>query len=303
MSGFTDVDVPDQSGKCFLVTGANSGLGFETSKVLARKGARILLACRNFAKADEAIGSIRAEVTHADLVHLPLDLADLDSVRRGAEIAALEPRIDGLINNAGVSFTPFGLSAQGHELQFAINHLGHFALVGLLWRKLSETPGARVVVTASTAHRLGKIEWDDLDGKAGSNRYQRYMNSKLANLLHMAELDRRLAAARIPLTVAACHPGMAATELMRDFAAIRIFNPLLAVIFNTAAQGAWPTLQAATDPDAQSGEYYGPLRLGESAGPSGIASRTARSRDPELSRRLWEVSVEMTGVDPGLPPA
>lgn len=303
MRGFTDSDVPDQAGKCFLVTGANSGLGYETALVLAAKGARVLLACRDGDKAQDAIARIRLAMPDADLVYLPLDLADLESVKSAAARVGDESRLDGLINNAGVSFTPFALTAQGHELQFGVNHLGHFALVGNLWRKLAQTGGARIVVTASIAHRLGKIDWSDLDGKKGSNRYQRYMNSKLANMLHMTELDRRLAVARIPVTVTACHPGMASTNLVQHFAVARGFNPLLGKLFNTPAQGAWPTLQAATDPQARSGQYFGPSRLGEMAGPSAPASQTARSRDRDLARRLWEASIELTGVDPGLPPA
>jgi NAD(P)-dependent dehydrogenase (short-subunit alcohol dehydrogenase family) len=303
VTGFTEADVPDQSGKFFLITGANTGLGFETARALARRHARVILACRSAEKADAAMARILAETPGADLAFLPLDLADLESVKEAAAQAQAESRLDGLINNAGVMFVkPLTFTAQGHELQFGVNHLGHFALTGLLWRKLAQSPGARIVVTASTAHKMGKIKWDDLDGRKNYNKSMRYMDSKLANMLHFAELDRRFRAADIPVAAMGCHPGIATTDLARDYWPMRVTAPLLVRIFNTSAQGAWPTLQAATDPHAQSGAYYGPSKLAESCGPSAIAKQTAASRDPELARRLWDVSVELTGVDPGLTP-
>ena len=299
MTGFTEADVPDQSGKCFIVTGANTGLGFDVARVLAGKGARVLLACRDAGKAAEAIGRIGA----GDMAHLPLDLADLASVRAAAEAASREPRIDGLINNAGVMIPPLTRTAQGFELQFGVNHLGHFALTGLLLPKLAQAPAARVVVTASLAHRRGVINWDDLNSEKDYNRGACYGQSKLANMLHFAELDRRLRAARSPVSALGCHPGVAATDLMRNTGWFRPLAPLLGVFLNTAAKGAWPALQAACDPAAEGGDYYGPQGLGEARGASGPASRTAAALDEGLARRLWDVSVEMTGVDPGLAPA
>ena len=296
---FTAADLPDQSGKCFLVTGANTGIGFEAAKALAGKGARVLLACRDAAKADEAI----ARIGKGEMAHLPLDLADLDSVRAAAQRASGEARLDALINNAGVMFPPLSRTAQGFELQWGVNHLGHFALTSLLLPKLAETPGARVVVTASLAHRRGNIQWDDLHAERSYKRGDRYSDSKLANMLHFAELDRRLRAAGSPVTALGCHPGIAATELMRHSGPFRIFTPLFGLLMNTAAKGAWPALQAACDPGAVRGGYYGPTGLGEASGPSGPAKRTAAAQDPALARRLWDVSVEMTGIDPGLAPA
>ncbi len=299
MSGFTEADVPDQDGKCHIVTGANTGIGLEVARVLARKGARVLLGCRDASKAAEAIRQIGPGV---DAAHLPLDLADLGSVARAAELAAKEPRIDALINNAGVMFPPLTRTAQGFELQWGVNHLGGFALTGLLLPKLAETQGARVVVTASLAHRRGNIQWDDLNAEKGYNRAGRYSDSKLANMLHFAELDRRLRAIGSPVTAIGCHPGIAATELMRHAGVFRVFTPLFGLLMNSAAMGAWPALQAATDPAAEPGGYYGPAGIGEARGASGRAQRTAAARDPELARRLWDVSVEMTGIDPGLAP-
>lgn len=303
MSGFTANDVPDQSGRCFMVTGANTGLGFEVSKVLAARGARVLLACRNKEKADAAMGRIRQAVPTADLAFIPLDQADLTSVRHAAELAMAEPRLDVLLNNAGVMFPPLERTAQGFELQFGVNHLAPFALTALLLPKLAENAGSRVVITSSLAHRNGDIDWDDLDAHRSYSRTQRYSDSKLANLLHLFELDRRLRAAGSPVTAAACHPGFAKTDLDRHTGPFRILFPLAGWIFNRAAQGAWPSLQAATGPDIVSGGYYGPQQIGEARGPSGLAKRTEASQDPQRARRLWDVSVEMTGIDPGLPPA
>ena len=298
MTGFTDADVADQSGKCIIVTGANTGIGFEAARVLAGKGARVLLACRDAGKAAEAIGRIGG----GDVAHLPLDLADLASVRAAAAIAAREPRIDVLLNNAGVMFPPLTRTAQGFELQWGVNHLGPFALTGLLLPKLAQTPGSRIVVTASLAHRRGRIQWDDLNAEKGYNRSARYSDSKLANMLHFAELDRRLRAAGSPVTALGCHPGIAATELMRHAGPFRFFTPLVGLLMNSAATGAWPALQAACDPGTKPGGYYGPTGMGEAKGPSGTAKRTAAAQDAALARRLWDASVEMTGVDPGLAP-
>ncbi|MDE8654076.1 oxidoreductase [Novosphingobium album (ex Liu et al. 2023)] len=301
MSGFTDQDVPDQSGKCFLVTGSNTGLGFAAAAVLAARGGRVLMACRNEDKARAAMARIRAETPAADLAFLPLDQADLDSVRACADHALREPRIDVLLNNAGVMFPPLQRTKQGHELQWGVNHLATFALTGLLLPKLAETAGSRVVTTASLAHRGGRIDWDDLDARRGYHRTQRYSASKLANLLHAFELDRRLRAAGSPVTAVSCHPGLARTDLSRHAGLFRVLFPLAGLLFNTAAQGAWPSLQAAAGP-VEPGGYYGPQRFLEFAGPSGPARRTAAARDPRFARRLWDVSVEMTGIDPGLPP-
>ena len=295
--GFKAKDVAAQAGKCFLVTGANTGLGFETSKVLAAKGARVLMACRNEDKARKAMERIRMAVPGANLFYVHLDQADIGSVHDCAHrVIADEPRLDVLVNNAGVMFPPLQRTAQGHELQFGVNHLAPFALTGLLLPKLAETTGSRVVITSSLAHKGGNIDWDDLDAHKSYKRTQRYSDSKLMNLLHLLELDRRLKAAGSAVTAYACHPGFAKTDLDRHSGFFRVFFPLAGVIFNSAAQGAWPTLQAATAPDAVPGEFYGPQRLGGASGPSGISKRTDMSRDPELAQRLWTISEQMTGV-------
>jgi NAD(P)-dependent dehydrogenase (short-subunit alcohol dehydrogenase family) len=297
---FTAADVPDQSGKTIIVTGANTGIGFEAAAVLAAKGARVLLGCRSRDKAEAAMARIRELTRAADKAFLPLDQADLVSVRAAAELAAREPRLDVLLNNAGVMMPPLTRTAQGFELQFGVNHLAVFALSTLLLPKLAQTPGSRIVVTASLAHNRGNLVWDDLNAEKSYNRGTRYGDSKLANLLFVQELDRRLRAAGLPVSAIACHPGVAKTELGRHFGPFRFMFAAAGWLLNTAAMGAWPALQAATDPNAKPGGYYGSQGRREMRGPSGEATRTAMAQDPALARRLWDVSVEMTGIDPGI---
>lgn len=298
---FTAADVPDQSGKTIMVTGANTGLGLEAATVLAAKRARVLLACRDQAKAEVAIAGIRRVTPAADLAFVPLDQGDPASIRAAAERVLAEPRLDVLVNNAGVMMPPLSLTKFGVEQQFGVNHLGTFALTALLLPKLAETPGSRVVVTASLAHKGNRFDLTNLDGAKGYSRGRSYVASKLANLLFLFELDRRLRAAGSSVTAVACHPGFAATDLMRHFGKLRLLNPLFARIFNTAAMGAWPTLHAATGP-VDPGGYYGPQELGEMRGPSGEAKRTPMAQDPELARELWDLSIRLTQIDPGLPP-
>lgn len=298
-NGFTKADVPDQSGKCFVVTGANTGLGFEVCRVLAARGARVLLACRDQVKAEAAMARINQANPKANLAFLPFDQADLTSVRTAAELAAKEPRVDVLINNAGVMSPPLMRTKQGFELQFGVNHLGCFALTALLLPKLSDTKGARVVVTSSIAHRGAKIDWDDLNAEKGYGRIRRYAASKLANALFFYELDRRLRASGSPVTAVGCHPGIAATDLVRHMGAFQSLLPLIKLFLNSAEMGAWPTLQAATG-RVTSGGYYGPTGFQGKRGASGEVQRSAEAQDPVLAQRLWDVSVDMTGIDPSL---
>lgn len=301
-SGFTAADVTDQSGKCFVVTGANTGLGFETARVLASRGARIVLACRDAAKANDAMNRIRAETPAADLRFLAYDQGDLASIRRAADDLSNEPHIDALVNNAGVMVPPLMRTRQGFELQFGVNHLGSFAFTSLMLPKLAQTSGARVVVTGSLAHMSGRIDWDDLNAEKSYRKWPRYGMSKLANLLFLFELDRRLRAAGSPVTVAGCHPGFATTDLGRHMPGIGLLWPIFKLFSNTSAMGAWPTLQAATG-DIRPGEYCGPQGFREIKGPSGIAKRAPQAIDAASARRLWGISIAMTGVDPGLSPA
>ncbi|MER0239947.1 oxidoreductase [Fulvimarina sp. MAC8] len=297
LRNFTVKDVRDQSGRTFFVTGANSGIGLETARVLASNGARVLLGCRSAAKARSAVAEIRLDNPNADLGFIPIDLANLASVREAAAQVNAEERLDVLVNNAGVMVPPLEHTKDGFELQFGVNHLGTFALTGLLLYQLLQRPYSRIVITSSIAHRNGAIDFDDLNAEQDYNRLKRYQMSKLANLLHMYELDRRLRDAKADAIALACHPGVAATNLMRFLPGPARYLMLPGQFFlNTAAEGAWPTLAAATSPRLDGGAYVGPSKRGETAGPATLAKSAKRARDPDLAKRLWDVSSEMTGV-------
>lgn len=297
MNGFTIDDVNSQNGRSFLVTGANTGLGFETAKALAGRRAIVTLACRDKDKAEAAMAAIQAEFPKARLRYLALDLADLGTVRAAADEVLAGPPVDVLVNNAGVMIPPRTLTNDGFELQFGVNHLGTFAFTGLIHGHVKD----RIVVTASLAHKGARIDYSDLRAERSYVRWQRYQMSKLANMLHFAELDRRLKAAGRATIAIGCHPGAALTELSRHMPApLRWLTPLATPFFNSAAQGAWPTLQAATWPEACGGDYFGPQGLGEMQGRSGPATATRAARDPMLAAELWAKSIELSGIDPGL---
>jgi NAD(P)-dependent dehydrogenase (short-subunit alcohol dehydrogenase family) len=301
MTSFTANDVPEQTGKTVFITGANTGIGYQTAKVLAARGARVLIGCRSKDKAENACKQIRADHPEAELQPVSLDLGDLASVKKAAKRVAQEPRLDLLINNAGIMIPPYELTRDGFESQFGVNHLGHFALTGLLLDKLRETPSARVVTVSSIAHRQGRILFDDINAENGYNAMVRYAQSKLANLCFAYELQRRLVAAGDDTLSVAAHPGIADTELARYIPrAMMLFYPLFRPLFNTSAQGAWPTLFAATGESVRGGDYYGPGRLRETSGPAVKVASSRRSQDTDLARKLWDLSIEMTGVDPGI---
>jgi len=295
MTDWTFDNIPPQTGRTAIVTGANTGIGYETALALARKGAHVILACRDLKKAEAAVERITAERPAGSARARELDLSDLESVRRFADkFAAEHERLDLLINNAGVMVPPYSKTAQGFELQFGTNHLGHFALVAHLLPLLRRTPGARLVVVSSGVHHQGRIDFDDLDfAKRGYSAWRAYAQSKLANLLFALELQRKLAAAGESLIVTAAHPGYTATDLQRTAGIARLFNPLFAM---RPPQGALPTLRAATDPDARAGEYFGPRRFFEMNGPPERARINRRARDLEVAARLWQVSEQLTGV-------
>ena len=304
MASFDVGVLPDQRGRTAVVTGGNSGIGLEAALVLARKGVRLVLACRNPGKAKAAADSIGRAVPAAEVEVLALDLADLASVRDFARaFKARHARLDLLVNNAGVMAIPFRQTADGFEMQIGTNHLGHFALSGLLLERLLATPEGRVVNVSSGAHRMGKIRFDDLNWQQGYWRWPAYGQSKLANLLFTFELQRRLAARRMTQISVACHPGYAATDLQFVGArmdgswlferASRLGNRILA---QSAADGALPTVYAALAPDVSGGDYIGPDGLGEMWGSPKKVAASARARSETDARRLWELSETLTGV-------
>jgi NAD(P)-dependent dehydrogenase (short-subunit alcohol dehydrogenase family) len=291
---WTTDDVPGQQGRLAVVTGANTGLGFETAQALAARGASVVLAVRNVEKGKQAAARIAAAAPGATVTVQELDLSSLDSVRTAAAaLRAGHPRIDLLICNAGVMYPPKQTTGDGFELQFGTNHLGHFALAGLLLEQMLPVPGSRVVTVSSVGHRMqARINFDDLQWERSYSRVRAYGQSKLANLMFTYELQRRLSGAGTTIAVAA-HPGFAATELMRHTPAAAVVTPLFS---QDAAMGALPVLRAATDPGVLGGQYYGPGGfLGLRGYPKLVAS-SRRSHDEAVQRRLWVVSEELTGV-------
>ncbi|MFE0361993.1 SDR family NAD(P)-dependent oxidoreductase [Streptomyces griseoaurantiacus] len=291
---WTERHIPDQHGRVAIVTGANTGLGFATARALAARGAHVVLAVRNVEKGRQAADRIDGRVD----VQV-LDLTSLDSIRSAAaELRAAHPRIDLLINNAGVMYTPRETTVDGFELQFATNHLGHFALTGLLLDRLLPVPGSRVVTVSSTGHRIkAAIHFDDLQWERSYSRVGAYGQAKLANLMFTYELNRRLAARGTTSAVAA-HPGVSNTDLMRNAPAVlRVpVNLLAPVLIQKSAMGALPTLRAATDPAVRGGEYYGPGNRGETRGHPRRVESSPESHEEAVQRRLWAVSEELTGV-------
>jgi NAD(P)-dependent dehydrogenase (short-subunit alcohol dehydrogenase family) len=296
-------DILDQTGKVFVVTGANSGIGLEAAEVLAGKGAQVVMACRSADKAKSAADRVRAKHPQGKLDVRPLDLASLASIRTFAEGLTRDyPVIDVLANNAGIMAIPRTLTADGFEMQLGTNHLGHFALTGLLLPALAKAKHARIVTVSSAVHQGGRIRFEDLMGERSYEKWAAYAQSKLANLLFMYELDRRLPRSHATIASLSCHPGYAATNLqtvgpkMERSWTSAIFETGNMLVAQSAASGALPTLRAATDPAARSGEYYGPRGpLGLWGAP--IVNRTAeRSRDEAVARQLWESSMELTGV-------
>ncbi|WNG88287.1 SDR family NAD(P)-dependent oxidoreductase [Mycobacterium sp. ITM-2016-00317] len=299
-SKWTAADVPDQSGRVAVVTGANTGIGYETAAVLAGRGARVVIAVRDLDKGRKAVDAIARLHPGADVTVQELDLSSLASVRAGADaLRAAFPRIDLLINNAGVMYPPKQVTADGFELQFGTNHLGPFAFTGLMLDTLLDVPGSRVVTVASIAHRkMADIHFDDLQWERSYNRVAAYGQSKLANLMFTYELQRRLAAAGAPTIAVAAHPGLSNTELMRHIPGSSLpgFSRLAGLVTNSPAVGALATLRAAADPEVQGGQYYGPSGFQEMIGHPVLVSSNAKSHNLDVQQRLWTVSEELTGV-------
>jgi len=300
---WTVADVGDQSGRIAVITGATSGLGLETARVLAQHGATVILAGRDEAKTSAAIDVILASRPSAVVEPAGLDLTSLESVRAAAAgLTARFPKLDLLINNAGVMMPPYSLTKDGFELQFGTNHLGHFALTGLLMNSLLAAPGSRVVTVSSNGHRAGRMNFADLQSAKHYQKPAAYGRSKLANLMFTYELQRRLAAAHAQTIALAAHPGTARTDLARHLPgfAQSAMSPRLGLLnswwVQDGSMGALPTLRAATDPDAIGGTYYGPDGPFQFTGYPVVVTSSVRSHNREAQRRLWVESEQLTGV-------
>jgi NAD(P)-dependent dehydrogenase (short-subunit alcohol dehydrogenase family) len=305
--------IPDLSGRVALVTGANSGIGLAAAEELAAHGASVLLGCRDAGRGEEALAAVRARRPGDAAVELvAIDLAALASVRAAAaEVGARPEPLDLLVNNAGVMAPPRRETADGFELQLGTNHLGHFALTGLLWEKLAAAPAPRVVTVTSGAHRIGSIDFDDLQRRHHYMRWTAYGQSKLANLLFAIELQRRAAAADSPLLSMAAHPGYAATNLQHTGPQLgagllsKLTAPAWSIANHLAGQspedGALPTLYAATEPDLPGGSLIGPSGFASMRGAPALETPSGAALDEETGRRLWAVSEELTGVEFAIP--
>ncbi|MGA7464156.1 MAG: SDR family NAD(P)-dependent oxidoreductase [Mycobacterium sp.] len=299
MAKWTTADIPDQTGRVAVITGANTGLGYETALALAEHGAHVVLAIRNLDKGKDAAARITANGPRGEVALQELDLTSLESVRAAAQqLRSDHDRIDLLINNAGVMWTPKSTTKDGFELQFGTNHLGHFAFTGLLLDRLLPVAGSRVVTVSSIGHRIrADIHFGDLQWEHSYNRVAAYGQSKLSNLLFTYELQRRLASHGTTIAAAA-HPGGSKTELARNLPGWTqpIYSALEPLVAQDAATGALPTLRAATDPAVLGGQYYGPDGVGQMRGYPKIVESSKKSHDVDRQRRLWAVSEELTGV-------
>ncbi len=301
MADWTTSNIPDQSGKTFIVTGANSGIGYETTLALAEKNATVIMACRNLDKARRACEAIKSAVPAAKLELMQLDLGSLRSIHAFAETyASQHDRLDVLINNGGIIASPRSVTADGFESQFGINHLGPFALTGLLLPVLLSTSGSRVVTISSRMHTAGKIAWDDLMSERKYDAWAAYRQSKLANLLFTFELNRRLEAKGTTTRAIAVHPGLAATRWPENN--LKGFNKFLMktvapMMSQSAAMGALPPLYASVDANAKPSGYYGPHK--DTKGHP-VETRASESAYNEADAdRLWELSEQLTGVKYG----
>ena len=299
---WTSVDIPDLMGKIVIVTGANSGIGYEAAREFTRKGAEVIVASRDPIKAERSILKIKEEIPGAKLEFIELNLANLDSVRKFAEkFKSKYNSLDILLNNAGIMLIPFGKTVDGFENTVGTNHLGHFALTGLLMDRLSTTPGARVVNVASNAHYAGEMDFNNLlfENKLGYTPMKAYSRSKLANLLFTYELQRRFQSRGYDVSALAAHPGISATSLANHlfFNLISwLIQPMMKLIFQSSSMGALPSLRAAVDPKVLGGQYYGPDGKGEKSGYPIVVDSNSASKNEADARTLWQISEELTGI-------
>ena len=301
-NNWTVNDMPDLTGKVIVVTGANSGIGFEAAKEFARRGAQTIMACRSMDKAQAALDQIQAEIPNAPAEIMQLDLASQKSVRQFADaFKAKYDRLDVLANNAGIMMVPYGVTEDGFERQFGTNHLGHFALTGLLIDLLIKTPGARVVNVSSNAHRSGVMNFDNLmyENGDGYSPMGAYGRSKLANLLFTKELQRRFDAQDVNALALSAHPGISTTNLaahMTNRWYIKILMPLFGWMMQSAAMGALPTIRAAVDTAVTGGDYFGPKGSGERSGYPVVVQANDAAHNSADAQKLWQISEELTGV-------
>ena len=299
---WTTKDMPDLQGKVVVITGANDGIGFESAREFARVGALVVFASRNQTKAEAAIQDILDEIPEAQLIFIQLDLSSLDSIRLFAEeFKKRFDRLDVLLNNAGIMLVPYSRTEDGFENTIGTNHLGHFALTGLLMDRIKATPGARVVTVSSNAHYSGDMDLDNLiyQNKKDFTPMKAYGRSKLANLLFTYELQRRFEEQDVDASALAAHPGISATGLADHFLNnwfVWLIRGAMKVMFQSSAMGALPSLRAAVDPKAVGGSYFGPDGNGEKSGYPVLVDSNQASKDPENAKRLWAISENLTGV-------
>ncbi|MFD1550765.1 short-chain dehydrogenase [Putridiphycobacter roseus] len=294
---FNVASIPSQKGKIAIVTGANTGLGFQTSLTFAKKEIKVIMACRNEQKAKAAMAKIKKEVPHAKLEFIAIDLMDLSSVRKFAATFLKEyQRLDLLINNAGIMIPPFQKTKDGFESQMGVNYLSHFLLTGLLMEVLNNTPNARVVTLSSKAHETGVIDFDNLNSEKSYSKFVAYGQSKLACLLFTQELNRRLKKAHKSTISVGAHPGVSTTDLGRHIPKIPYYllMPIFVFMTHKPAKGALPTIMAALDNEVQGGDYFGPIGFKEMKGPPAKVMAKPRAYDKEVAAKLWTVSEELT---------
>ena len=302
-SGWSTNDMPSQQGKIALITGANSGIGFEAAKALAEKGAHVIMACRNPQKANEAMETLRREVPNADITFLQMDLASQSSVKAAVETFKKDhAQLDLLINNAGVMWLPKSDTEDGYEMQFGTNHLGHFTLTGLLLDTLTSTPDSRIVTVSSLGHYTGKIHFDDIKLDKRYGKHKSYAQAKLANLMFAYELDRKLKAAGKSTRSIAVHPGGSSTNLATPgfekgaslFTGVaKLFFPY---VTQTAQSGALPTLFGATAAEVNGGDYIGPSKLFEVIGAPKKVNSSRYSKRKDVAEKLWQLSEDLTNT-------
>lgn len=301
-SKWTNESIPDLTGKIVIVTGANSGIGFEAAREFARNGAQVILASRNLDKAKDALQEIQGELPQAKAEIIRLDLASINSIQNFVKLFKSKyDKLDILLNNAGIMMVPYGTTEDGFEKQFGINHLGHFGLTGLMIDYLLKTPGSRVVNVSSNAHYTGEVNFSDLMYENGEkyNPQKAYSRSKLANLLFTYELQRRLDTRNAEVIAIAAHPGISNTSLADHFFQrwyLQPIRPLMGVLFQSAAMGALPSIRAAVDSFVSGGQYFGPDGSGERSGFPVVVKSNPASHNLDDARKLWEISEELTGI-------